>query len=64
MLACSCSNPACAVNGCAIANAQRQQYAAPDPLRQGQCVPVPNLTPDDIRRIVREEIERASKAAK
>lgn len=61
MFACSCSNPACQVNGCAIAKGYRQQYAAPDPLRVGQCTPVPTLTPEDIRRIVREEIERAQK---
>jgi hypothetical protein len=64
MFVCSCAHPSCQVNGCMQVRALRQQYAAPDPLRQGQCTPAPNVTPDDIRRIVREEIERASKAAK
>ena len=65
MMVCCCSSPACMVNGCQQAAQYRNQYAPnTDPHRIGQATPVPTLTPDDIRRIVREEIERAAKEAK
>lgn len=62
MIPCSCANPACLVNGCQIARSYRDQYAPnTDPHRIGQAVPAPSLTPDDVRRILREELERAKK---
>jgi len=52
------------VNGCQQAQNMRQTYAPnTDPYRVGQATPVPTITPDDIRRIVREEIERSKGAA-
>jgi hypothetical protein len=50
------------VNGCQIARDLRQQYAPnTEPLRPAQCVPLQPLREEDVRRIVREEIERANK---
>lgn len=65
MMFCACANPACMVNGCQIAKGYRQEYAPnADPHRIGQATPLPpaQLTPEDIRRIVREELERQKKS--
>ncbi len=61
MFVCSCSNPACQVNGCQIAAGMRQQcyYAlwnVPPVQTRFYANPAPPLTADDIRRIVREEL--------
>ena len=40
-----------------IANREAQQ----EPLHQGRCTPVSSITPEEVRRIIREELERAGK---
>jgi hypothetical protein len=65
---CSCASPDCTVNGCARLRRYETQpigvwpilsppdYSPPPPART--YVPLP-LTAEDVRRIVREEIERS-----
>lgn len=64
MFACCCSSPDCLVNGCAQARQYRARCA--DPLRFGHATPSfqpAPLTEEDVRRILREEIERVLKYA-
>jgi len=72
MFACACANPACQVNGCAIANDMRDKYfknpgynpwlpapMVPVPMMPTPQAPVPMgqiISEELIRRIVREEI--------
>ena len=60
--ACSCANPACLVNGCQIANGYRVQNAPINPYPQ---VILMNqvTTVEQIRQIVREELEKNKGAA-
>jgi hypothetical protein len=55
---CNCANPECLENGCIL----RRRYtpSAPPPFWTGPAPSItpPTLTEDDIRRIVREEIQR------
>lgn len=68
MLACSCANPACQVNGCQIAKGLREKCSAapalvpvfaPYTVPTEGCKPIPALTEADIRRIVADEIAKA-----
>lgn len=62
-LVCSCASEVCAVMGCQRAAAIRQQYAygtPPVPSLPNKTYPLQQLTADDVRRIVREELQRAS----
>jgi hypothetical protein len=61
MIACSCSNPSCMVNGCQVANKLREQYGKTTmPHGFGSFTPMP-LNEEDIRRIIREEIARGQR---
>lgn len=63
MFACSCANPRCQVNGCMLARKYRdedRQLPAPLPqqLPPAQFHYPQPWTEEDLRRIVREEVER------
>lgn len=60
-IVCSCASEDCAVNGC---NRMRQLRGNnSNPLEMGRAARhYAPATPEEIRRIVREEIERAQKA--
>ena len=60
---CCCSNPACQVNGCQNAAIVRNKLILPIVDTQNPVRPLPDLwqkmlTEDDVRRIVREEMNK------
>lgn len=62
MMACCCANPACMVNGCQIAAQYRYAPYATPPKDNYTYVPQP-LTADDVRRLIREELDAAKAKA-
>ena len=57
MIACSCADPGCSVNGCKIAGFYRNSmppYTPYQPYPSGQLI-----TEEYIKKIIREELEKA-----
>lgn len=62
-IACGCASEICAVMGCQRVRQIKEQFRrdrqVPAAAPTFPMIPLRGLTPDDVRRIVREELQRA-----